>query len=128
MCGARGKEEILSQRTDGQPACDLGREVLSVKVKMQPCFFYQVFTKGYPVSKVENSRSDTEMPSQKGLPAKEINNISPAVRLCKKNPRIALLSLVMTLPNCEVWSEPRGFCRFVFGVFPHCDPIVESSV
>jgi hypothetical protein len=24
----------------------------------------------------------------------------------------------VTLPNCAVWSEPRGFCRFVFGVFP----------
>ena len=54
----------------------------------------------------------------KGSPSQRDYNMSPAVRLCKKNPRIALLSLVMTLPNCEVWSEPRGFCRFVLVFSP----------
>lgn len=66
------RESRDSEPKNRWPACDLGREVLSVNVKMQPCFFYQVFIKGYPFSKEENSRSDTEVPSQKGLPAKEI--------------------------------------------------------
>lgn len=57
------RESRDSEPENRWPVCDLGREVPSVKVKMQPCFFYHLFIEGYPVSQVENSRSDTEVPS-----------------------------------------------------------------
>lgn len=93
MCGAKGRD---SEPENRWPVCDLGREVLSVK-KMQPCFFYHLFIKGYPVSQVENSRSDTEVPSRKGLPAKEIIIMCFLREAVQKEPK-----------NCSAW--------------PSCDP------
>lgn len=114
MWGGRGKAETPSQGADGRPVTYEGTLYLW-KLKCDRYFFScEVFSKGCPVSKVENSRTD-DFP-QGSTTRREHVSCSESMQ---KEPENFLCSAPrVTLPNCAVWSEPRGFCRFVFGVFP----------
>lgn len=113
LCGGRGKAGILSQGADGRPMTWEG--TLHLRKLKYGCLplLHGVFLQGCPVSKVENSRTDTSL---QGSPIQRELHVSLSVRLCKKEPENFLCSApCATLPNCAVWSEPRGFCGFVFG-------------
>lgn len=111
LCGGRGKAGILSQGADGWPMTWEG--TLHLRKLKCGCLppLHGVFLQGCPVSKVENSRTDTSL---------EGRHTTSCVAFCEalqKEPENFLCSApCVTLPNCAVWSEPRGFCGFVFGV------------
>lgn len=118
LCGGRGKAGILSQGADGRPMTWEG----TLHLQKLKC---GVFLQGCPVSKVENSRTDTSL---QGSPIQRELQVLLSVRLCKKNLKIfSALPRVQPFPTMQCGQSPGDFVG-LFLVLPCRDPIVQSGV
>lgn len=106
LCGGRGKARSR------WPAYDLRRDALSPKV-----YSFNVKFSSRGAQSPRWKILELILPSRVSHPKR-----TSCVTFCEamqKEPENFLCSApCATLPNFAVWSEPRGFCRFVFGASP----------